>query len=519
MVVSRQIQNLGCKKTDVVSLKPSIRTILMRVLSPVLAPAIALAIILAPIHGGVLSAYGQNGNGPASVADLAEGLLDAVVNISTSQKISQRRPDIPLPKVPEGSPFQDFFDELLPKDPKNKDRRPRSRSSLGSGFVIDASGIVVTNNHVISNADEITVNFSDGTKLKAELIGKDPKVDIAILRVKPEKPLKAVKFGDSNKSRIGDWVIAIGNPLGLSGTVTLGIVSAINRNINSGPYDSFIQTDAAINRGNSGGPLFNMDGEVIGINTAIISPSGGSIGLGFSIPSSLANKVVEQLVKFGETRRGWLGVQIQTVTDEIAATLGMDEATGALVGEVVRDGPAAKGNIKSGDVILSFDGKKVEKMRDLPRIVADTPVEKEVDVVVLRKGEKVTLGVFVGRLEDGEKQIASAKKSPDKEPEVKVEKALGMVLNEITDELRESEDIKQGVAGVYIANVEEGSNAQDKNIKAGEIIVEVGQEAVSNVGDVLAQVKALKTDGRKNALLMVSTKTGDIRFVVVRIDG
>ncbi|MCP4070111.1 MAG: Do family serine endopeptidase [Hyphomicrobiales bacterium] len=486
--------------------------------SALMVPLLAMVITVSPIPGGMTPAVAQDINGPTSVADLAEKLLDTVVNISTSQKVAQRRPNVPLPKVPEGSPFQDFFDELLPNRPKDKNKRPRSRSSLGSGFVIDASGIVVTNNHVIANADEITVNFADGTKLEAEVIGRDPKVDIAILRVKPETPLKAVTFGDSNGSRIGDWVMAIGNPLGLSGTVTLGIVSAINRNINSGPYDSFIQTDAAINRGNSGGPLFNMAGEVIGINTAIISPSGGSIGLGFSIPSSLAKRVVDQLVKFGETRRGWLGVQIQTVTEEIAETLGLDEARGALVGEVVPNGPAAKAEIKSGDVILSFDGKEVERMRDLPRIVADTPVEKEVVVVVLRKGKEITLGVSVGRLEDGEKQIASSNGKKKDDTEKKAKSSLGMSLGKITDELRKSEEIKDSVTGVFILKVEEGSNAQDKNIKAGEIIVEVGQEAVSSAKDVIRRVEELKTQGRKNALLMISTKTGDIRFVVVRID-
>ena len=486
--------------------------------SAVIAPLLALTITFAPVPGAMVSAQAQSINGPTSVADLAERLLDAVVNISTSQKVAQRRPNIPLPKVPEGSPFQEFFDELLPNRPNNKDRSPRKRSSLGSGFVIDASGIVVTNNHVIADADEITVNFADGSKLEAEVVGRDPKVDIAILRVKPEKPLKFVKFGDSSKSRIGDWVMAIGNPLGLSGTVTLGIVSAINRNINSGPYDKFIQTDAAINRGNSGGPLFNMEGEVIGINTAIISPSGGSIGLGFSIPSSLAKNVVDQLVKYGETRRGWLGVQIQTVTDEIAETLGMDEARGALVGEVVPDGPAAKAEIKSGDVILSFDGKQIEKMRDLPRIVADTPVEKEVEVVVLRKGEEITLGVSVGRLEDGEKQMAASKNGDNEEAKEAHQTSLGMTLGEITDEIRESEGIKDTVNGALILGIEEGSNAQEKKIKAGEIIVEVGQEAVSSGAEVIARVEALKKKGRKNALLMVSTKTGDIRFVVVRID-
>ena len=480
-------------------------------------PVLALAISVAPVPMAIKHAQAQQVAGPVSVADLAERLLDSVVNISTTQKIGQTRPNVPIPKVPEGSPFKDFFDELLPDLDKNKKgkKRPRSRSSLGSGFVIDASGIIVTNNHVIADADEITVNFADGTKLEAELIGKDPKVDIAILRVKPVKPLTAVKFGDSTKSRIGDWVMAIGNPLGLSGTVTLGIVSAINRDINSGPYDSFIQTDAAINRGNSGGPLFNMAGEVIGINTAIISPSGGSIGLGFSIPSSLAKGVADQLIKYGETRRGWLGVQIQTVTDEIAETLGMAKAKGALVGDVVPNGPAADAKIKSGDVILTFDGKEVEQMRDLPRIVAETPVEKEVEVIVLRKGKEVTLGVSVGRLEDGEKQIAASKKKKEDAPKIKT--ALGMTLGDITDELREAQKIGDDVKGVYILKVEDGSNAQDKNIRVGEIIVEVGQEAVTSSEDVIKRLKALKKDDRKNALLMISTKTGDIRFVVVRM--
>jgi len=486
--------------------------------SALMASTLALAITFSTVPMGNFDAKAQTFTGPTSVADLAEDLLGAVVNISTSQKVAQRRPNTPIPKVPEGSPFQDFFDELLPNRPNNKKRSPRKRSSLGSGFVIDASGIVVTNNHVIANADEITVNFADGTKLAAEVIGKDKKVDIAILRVKPEKPLKFVRFGDSEKSRIGDWVMAIGNPLGLSGTVTLGIVSAINRNINSGPYDSFIQTDAAINRGNSGGPLFNMDGEVIGINTAIISPSGGSIGLGFSIPSSLAINVVDQLIEFGETRRGWLGVQIQTVTEEIAETLAMSEAKGALVGEVVPNGPAAKAQIKSGDVILSFDGKEVVKMHDLPRIVADTPVEKEVEVVVLRKGEEITLGVSVGRLEDGEKQLAASNGKKDEKAEESVETSLGMNLSEITDDIRQSEGIKESVNGVLILKVKEGSNAHDKNIKAGEIIVEVGQESVSTAEDMISQIKVLKKKGRNNALLMVSSKTGDIRFVVVRIE-
>ena len=272
--------------------------------------------------------------------------------------------------------------------------------SLGSGFVVDASGIIITNNHVIEDADEIVANFSDGTKLTATLLGKDEKTDLAVLQVKPKpnKPLKALKFGDSDKMRVGDWVMAIGNPFGLGGTVTIGIVSARNRDINSGPYDDFIQTDAAINRGNSGGPLFNMDGEVIGINTAIISPSGGSIGIGFAIPSDAAIHVVDQLRQYGETRRGWIGVRIQQVTDEIADSLSMGSPRGALVAGVTDKGPAAEAKIEPGDVIVSFDGKPITEMRDLPRLVADAAIDKAVDVVVIRKGAELTLKVKVGRL-------------------------------------------------------------------------------------------------------------------------
>ena len=313
-------------------------------------------------------------HGPASVADLAEGLLESVVNISTSQTVkgTEGPGAVPMPQLPEGSPFQDFFDDFFKERGGEGPSGSQKVQSLGSGFVVDAEqGIVVTNNHVIADADEIEVNFSDGSKLKAELVGKDTKTDIAVLKVDPKlKKLKAVKFGDSSVMRIGDWVMAIGNPFGLGGTVTVGIISARNRDINAGPYDDFIQTDAAINRGNSGGPLFNMFGEVVGINTAIISPSGGSIGIGFSIPSQLAVGVVDQLREFGETRRGWLGVRIQPVTDEIAESLGMDNAKGALVAGVIKGGPVDNGSILPGDVIVKFDGKDVRDMRDLPRVVA-----------------------------------------------------------------------------------------------------------------------------------------------------
>ncbi len=306
-----------------------------------------------------------------------------------------------MPDLPPGSPFRDFFEDLFKDQPGGGDGDPstptRKVNSLGSGFVVDPAGIIITNNHVIEDADEIEVNLSDGSKLKAELKGRDGKTDLAVLKVKPPHPLTAVTFGNSDSIRVGDWVMAIGNPFGLGGSVTLGIVSARNRNINSGPYDDFIQTDAAINRGNSGGPLFNMAGEVVGINTAIISPSGGSIGIGFSIPSNTARRVIDQLVAFGETRRGWLGVKIQEVTDDLAKSLKLDMARGALVADVTPTGPAEKAGIKPGDVVVKFDNKPVHEMRDLPRIVADTPVGTKVAIEVLRKGNPMTFTVELGR--------------------------------------------------------------------------------------------------------------------------
>ncbi|MEM7068022.1 MAG: DegQ family serine endoprotease [Pseudomonadota bacterium] len=477
--------------------------------------------VFQPFEG--FSVNNAKAQGPASVADIADNLMAAVVNISTSQKVANRRGNnnLPIPQVPEGSPFQDFFEDLFPKAPDGERRStPRTRQSLGSGFVVDADGIIITNNHVIADADEITANFSDGSKLTAELIGTDPKTDIAVLRVKPETPLTAVPFGNSDSARIGDWVMAIGNPFGLGGSVTLGIVSAVGRDISSGPYDNFIQTDAAINRGNSGGPLFNMKGEVVGINTAIISPSGGSIGIGFSIPSNLATRVIDQLVEFGETRRGWLGVQIQTVTEEIAESLGLEKAAGALVSGVVKDGPAEKSGIKSGDIILTFDGKEVAEMRDLPIIVAETAVDKEVEVQVLRKGERQTIGVKLGRLEDGEKKLTSLSTGEDgaEEDEPETKTLLGLKLSAITDETRADAKLDEEVKGLFINEVEAGSVAQDKGIQAGEVVIQIGQEPVETLAEAEKQITNLKDQGRKNALLMVGSPTGDIRFVVVRIE-
>jgi serine protease Do len=458
--------------------------------------------------------------GPDAIAEVAETVIDAVVNISTSQTIDSKVG--PMPQLPPGSPFEEFFDEFFKNrrgqgDNPNREHTPRRVNSLGSGFILDASGIVVTNNHVISDADEINVILNDGSKLKAEIIGRDQKTDIALLRVKPDKPLKAVKFGDSEKLRLGEWVIAIGNPFSLGGTVTAGIVSARNRDIQSGPYDNYIQTDAAINRGNSGGPLFNLDGEVIGVNTAIISPSGGSIGIGFAVPSKTAMPVIEQLRQFGETRRGWLGVRIQQVTDEIADSLGMKQARGALVAGVDDKGPAKPAGIEPGDVIVKFDNHEIKEMRDLPRVVADTPVGKDVQVTIIRKGKEDNKTVKLGRLEDGEKKAAVAKNEGSPEEKSVVKKTLGLDLSNLTNELRKRYKIKDTVKGVVITAVEDGSAAADKRLSAGDVIVEVAQEPVTNGADVQKKIDQLKKDGRKSALLLIANAEGEVRFVALSL--
>lgn len=469
--------------------------------------------------------------GPASVADLAAGLLDAVVNISTSQNVKSDD-EAPMPKVPEGSPFQDFFDEFF-KGQGGSGPQSRKVESLGSGFVIDPAGYIVTNNHVIEGADDIEVNFANGSKLKAKLIGTDTKTDLALLKVEPKKPLTAVPFGDSRAMRIGDWVMAIGNPFGLGGTVTVGIISARGRNINAGPYDNFIQTDAAINRGNSGGPLFNMKGEVIGINTAIISPSGGSIGIGFSVPTELAQNVVGQLREFGETRRGWLGVRIQPVTDDIAESLKMDTARGALVSGIIEGGPIANGEIKAGDVIVKFDGRDVVEMRDLPRVVAESPVGKAVDVVILRDGKEQTVKVTLGRLENSDEAASDEPAAPgagegteegtdQAEPPAATLPAadvvLGMTLATLDDASRKTYEIAADIEGVVVTDVAAGSPAAERRIVAGDVIVEIGQEAMKTPEDVSARIEELKGDGRRNTLVMVSNKTGELRFVSLRLE-
>ncbi len=462
--------------------------------------------------------------GPDGIADVAEKVIDAVVNISTTQKVEAKAGSgerNAVPPLPPGSPFEDFFEEFFKNRRGQGDRGnnmpQRKSSSLGSGFIVDASGIVVTNNHVIADAEEINVILNDGTKAKAELIGVDKRTDLAVLKFKPEKPLKAVKFGDSDKLRLGEWVIAIGNPFSLGGSVTAGIVSARNRDIDSGPYSSYIQTDASINRGNSGGPLFNLDGDVVGVNTLIISPTGGSIGIGFAVPSKTVVSVVDQLRQFGELRRGWLGVRIQQVTDEIAESLNIKPARGALVAGIDDKGPAKPAGIEPGDVVIKFDGKDIKEPRDLSRVVADTAVGKAVSVVVIRKGKEVTKQVTLGRLDETEKPTpASLKTTPDADKSV-TQKALGLELTDLSSDNRARYKIKDSVKGVVITGVDGGSDAAGKRIAVGDVIVEVAQEAVSNPAEINKRVEQLKKEGKKSVLLLVSNGEGELRFVAIAI--
>ena len=448
--------------------------------------------------------------GPVSVADIAEGLQEAVVNISTTQTLDDREEGPPVRKGPKSSPFEEFFDDFF--DDKGPDGKPRKVSSLGSGFVIDPSGLIVTNNHVIEGADEIIVNFTDGSKLKVvKILGHDPKTDLALLQVEPRKPLKAVSFGDSSVLRVGDWVMAIGNPFGLGGSLTVGVVSATKRDINAGPYDDFIQTDAAINRGNSGGPLFNMDGQVIGVNTAIISPTGGSIGIGFAVPSNTAVTVLNQLKEFGETRRGWLGVHVQNVTDEMADTLGLDSPKGALVASVTPSGPAASVGIKPRDVILDFGGQTIRTMRDLPRAVAGGTVGTEVPVKLLRDGETVDVVVTLGRLPE-EDEV-----EPEVDEGLGGGDLLGLTIEPLTHELRDKYRISGKVEGVVVTGVEPGSPAAKKHIKAGDVIVEVTQEAVRQPEEVVTRLRAVRKSGRRRVLFLLADAEGELRFVAVPI--
>lgn len=484
----------------------------------------SLCRLLAFIFILVLPLSSNARSAPDSFADLVEGLLPMVVNVSTSQTLSENY-----------NPFEGFFPygvepddslggnlpELFEKFYGNKNPVKRKAMSLGSGFIISQDGVIVTNYHVIADADEVTVTFSDDTKVKAKVIGKDPKTDLAILKVDVDKKLPFVKWGDSSKARVGDWVIAIGNPFGLGVSVSAGIISARARDINSGPFDDFIQTDAAINRGNSGGPLFNSKGEIIGINSVIFTPSGGNVGIGFAVPSALATPVIDQLRDHGRTQRGWLGVKIQMVTEEIADSLQLQgKPRGALVLAVTKDSPAEKAGIMSGDIVLSFDGKDIPLMRKLPRIVADTQIGKDVALSVWRNGEEKKMNVKIAELDEGYNKTAQAEKEDvDEGSDFKdSSKMLGMEVVKISRALRKQYDIDDKAKGLLVVDVDEDSQAYEKSIQPGFVITSINQEEVTDISQAKVIIDKVAKMGRKSVLLMVS-KSGESMYVALPIDG
>lgn len=445
---------------------------------------------------------------PDSFADQVEALSPAVVNISTTQKIKggMALPGLQDPQMDEQ--FREFFEKLLPPGSEfGLEGQPMEREaqSLGSGFIVDPEGYVVTNNHVIDGATEIHVILSDDTKLAATLVGHDPKTDVALLKVEPTKSLPYVRFGDSDKARVGDWVIAIGNPFGLGGTVTAGIISARARNINAGPFDDFIQTDASINRGNSGGPLFNLKGEVIGINTAIFSPSGGSIGIGFAVPSELAQPVIQQLKEHGRTFRGWLGVKIQVVTDEIAESLNMPKTYGALVAEVNEGGPAEKGGLKVGDIITEFDGREVEEMRQLPRMVAETKIGKAVRVTVLRDGKERNLSITLGELKEEQTVVKNEEDGSQKleKPDMATYSTHGMSLADMDASLRERFGYAKEVDGVVVVELARNGEAAKQGLRFGDVIQKVNETDATSIKRFKSALEQARKSGRKHALLRV----------------
>jgi len=481
----------------------------------------ALAVVSGLLLGG-LPAYAK---GPESVAALAETLSPAVVNIGTSRRVPGG-PGVPFPDVPEGSPLEELFDEKNPNNGLGEEQMQEARS-LGSGFIIGADGTIVTNNHVIEGAEEIEVYLTDGTRLPAKIVGADDKTDLAVLKVEAGHDLPFVEFGDSDTAVVGDWVMAIGNPFGLGGSVTLGIVSARNRDIQSGPYDQFIQTDAAINQGNSGGPLFDMNGKVVGINTAIIARGGSSLGIGFAVPGNLAKPVIDQLAEFGETRRGWLGVGIQEVSEDIRDSLGLTSTSGALVIDVTKGGPSDK-VILTGDIILVFDSKPIARMRDLPRVVAETAVGKAVPVKVLRDGKEVELDITLGRLELGEQLIASngqAPAAPAPAPETSepdpapqgLDDLVGFDVAPLDDDRRAQFGIPPEAEGIVVTDVKGGSDADQKGFIPGLIVTEVNQRQIATVDELNELVGQAREAGRPAVLFKVQDPTGASRFIAIRL--
>ena len=443
-------------------------------------------------------------------------LSPAVVSISITMS---NEPSVPgIPQFPPGSPFEDFFNDFFER--RGGQRPPRERQpqqAMGSGFIIDSSGLIVTNNHVIEKAISINVILSDSRSYSASLIGKDNKTDLALIKIDVDENLPFVKWGDSNEAKVGNWVLAIGNPFGLVNTVTTGIISARARDISAGPFDDFIQTDAAINRGNSGGPLFNLEGEVIGVNTAIFSPSGGSVGIGFAVPSDLAKGIIFQLKEYGKTRRGWLGVRIQSVTEDIANSLGLEQIKGALVAGVMPDGPAKSSGMKSGDVILEFDGKEVIDMRALPRIVAETEIDKPVNVKIWRNERLMNLQVVVGEMkEEVVKNINDQEAQGDIELSVEI-KELGLLVSAISEDIKRKFNIPLNTKGVIVLNVQSESDAASKGILPGDIIMEISQNKIFSPSDLKFRLDQEINSSRDFALLLINRK-GTLSYIAVKIN-
>ena len=454
-------------------------------------------------------------------SELADELIPSVVSVSviiSRETVNQPR----APQFPPGSPFEDFFKDFferrgIPRQDIPPQRPRRNETAQGSGFIIDDKGLIVTNNHVIAGASSITVVLHDGKSLQAKLIGADAKTDLALLKVKTDIKLKAVSWGNSDEVKVGNWAMAIGNPFGLVNTVTVGIVSARARDINAGPFDDFIQTDASINRGNSGGPLFNLRGEVIGVNTAIYSPSGGSVGIGFAIPSALAENIVEQLEEYGRTIRGWLGVRIQTVTEDLASSLGLDRPYGALVASVIPNSPAEKAGIKPGDVILDFNGSEVTEMRKLPRLVAETKVNSKSNVTIWRNEKKKSLNVVIAEMKEDEKEVKESKEKTDSEMfKSDYFEQLGITLSSITQDVRMRQNIPENVSGLLVTKVEQNTDAEIKGIRPGDIIQQINQVSINDINAFRKIISSLK--GSKKGVLLLVNRQGNINFVALKLN-
>ncbi|TDI62005.1 MAG: Do family serine endopeptidase [Alphaproteobacteria bacterium] len=476
---------------------------------------VALKLLVAVLVLGVSAVATTNSYAhpaPDGFADLAESLLPSVVNIASTFEIKPR-----LGAQDGGPGVPPWFDPFGMFGGQGRGQQPRETKAGGSGFIIDETGIIITNHHVIDNADKVVVTLSDGTELEAEVLGADARTDIAVLKVDPDGLLPAVKLANSDLVRVGEWVIAVGNPFGLGGTVTAGIVSALGRDIGAGYYDDFIQTDAPINQGNSGGPLFNMAGEVIGINSVIISRGGGNVGIGFSIPSNLAQRVVADLREHGRVQRGWLGVGIQSVDEEIAASLGLDEAEGVMISNVMEGYPAEEAGVLSGDVILKFDDKDTPDTRTLLRAVSDTPAGQEVDMVVWRDGDTKTLQVTVGEMPDDIDEPSSVASNGKSDLEDDTLDALGMMIITMTDEMRSRFNIPDEASGVIVAQVRRSSDAATKGLRRGDLIVRIGGQAVEDLDDISQGIEKAKADDKLAVLIQIN-RGGNFRFVPIKLD-